>query len=159
MIWAMAALVIILMVLVAWGDLKLMLGFLALVVVVAVSLLLYDNWSDNRAAELIPLKEVDLEGFTLRPMSGAVYELTGRVLNRAAAHRLRKVAVRIEAQDCEVARPTACVTIGEITPWLHTDVPAGQARDIKEKIVFKDGRPEPMGKLQWEFEVVSTQGG
>lgn len=156
MIWAMAALIVILMALVAWGDIKLMLGFLAVVIVAGVGLISYDHWADKRAAEMIPLSEVQIAGFEVESMAGSVYELTGRVENQSTQYPLRKLAVRISAQDCEAEN---CVTIGEITSWLHTDVPAGQARDIKDKIMLKEGRPDPKGELRWKFEVVSTQGG
>lgn len=159
MIWAMAALVVILMALIAWGDIKLMLGFVALVAVAGISLIAYDYWADERAEAMIGLSEVAIEKLQMTPLAGGVYELTGRVENLAREHHLRKVAIRVSAQDCATEAGADCVTIGEITPWLHTDVPAGQARDIKEKIRFREGRPKARGELRWAYEVVSTQGG
>lgn len=157
MIWAMAALVVILMALIAWGDLKLMLAFLALVLLGGVTLLFYSHWEEQHSAELITTEQVELKAFELRPLAGAVYELTGRVLNNAQQYDLKKLEIVIRAQDCTAATPAECVTIGEVVPWLHTDIPAGQARDIKEKILFKGGRPQAKGELRWKFEVVSTQ--
>ncbi len=157
MIWAMAALVIILMALIAWGDLKLMLGFLAVVLVAGVALLFYDNWADFKSAELISPQQVELKSFTIKQLSGAVYELRGRVINNADGHHLKKIEFGIRALDCSDESGVECVTIGEIHEWLHTDIPAGQARDVKEKILFQDGRPQARGELRWEFEVISTQ--
>lgn len=159
MVWAMAALIIILMALIAWGDLKLMVGFLACVVVVAVGLLAYDHWADQRAAAMIPLSEVELQDFSIRPLAGSVHEVSGRISNKAAGYRLRRVAVRIEAQDCPPDQASGCVTIGQIQPWLDVGVPPGQARDIKDKVVFGGGTPKAKGELHWQFEVVSTEGG
>lgn len=158
MIWAMLALIVILMALVAWGDLKLMLSFVALVALTAITLLAYDHWSDSRARVLVPPGEVELQDFRLNPLAGAVYELTGRVQNHASRFTLKRISVRITAQDCTTAEPAECVAIAEEQIWLQSEVPAGQARDIKKKLVFGRRRPEAKGTLSWQFDVMATQG-
>lgn len=158
MIWAMLALIVILMALIAWGDLKLMIGFALLVAVAGISLIAYDHWADERAMAMIPLADVSIESADLKPLAGGVYELVGRVQNNSKEHVLTRVAIRIRAEDCELASGNDCVTIGETTPWLHTDVPPQQARDIKEKIRFQTGKPVARGDLRWVIEVASTHG-
>ncbi|GEM_PF-2927406 len=159
MIWAMAAFIVILMALVAWGDLKLMIGFLVLVAVAATTFLAYENWSDRRSAQRVGTSEVELLDFSLQPLAGGVFELTGRVHNHAGRYALKRLTLKVVAQDCSGGEKLECIAIGETQPVLKLNVPAGQARDIKEKVMFRDGRPQARGELRWEFDVLSTRGG
>jgi hypothetical protein len=161
MIWAMGALVVILLLLIAVGNLRLMLGFLILAIVVVGLLLFFDVSEDQRSASRIPLEQIELQDFKLVAGHRTVYELSGRVKNHSPKYGLFRLTIRVMALDCP--QPTAaresCTVIGDQEESLGVDVPAGQARDVSQRISIDATPLKPRGVLRWDFEVVTTAGG
>ncbi|WP_372765441.1 hypothetical protein [Litorivivens sp.] len=161
MIWAMGALVVILLLLVATGNLRLMLGFLVVAVVIVTALLVFDRFVDQRSASRIPPEQVELIGFSLKPGHRTVYELAGRVQNHSPDFGLFRLSLRVLGLDCPQADAVKedCLAISDQLTQLGVDVPAGQARDVEQRIRIDNAPLKPRGVLRWEFEVVSTAGG
>lgn len=160
MIWAMGALVVILLLLIATGNLRLMIGFLACVVVVITLLLVFDVFEDQRSASRIPVAQVELLDFKI-DSGRAVHELSGRIQNHSADFGLFRLQLKVSALDCETETSALndCTVIGEQIERMSVDVPAGQARDVQQRITMRDTPLLPRGVLRWKFEVVATGGG
>ena len=161
MVWAMGALVVILMLLIAVGNLRLMLGFLVVAVLIIATLLIFDKFEDQRSASRIPADQIELIDFKLAAGHRTVYELNGRVQNHSPDYGLFRLVLRVLALDCpqlEAARES-CTVIGDKVENMGVDVPAGQARDVTASIRFDATTLKPRGVLRWEFEVVATGGG
>lgn len=161
MIWAMGALVVILILLVATGNLRLMIGFLAVALVVITLLLVFDVFEERRSANLIPPQEIELIGFRMQHGHASVYELSGRVQNHSPQFGLFRLSLRVLALDCPDAQAARsdCAVIGEQLERLSVDVPAGQARDVNDRVRFADAPMKLRGVLRWEFEVAATGSG
>lgn len=161
MIWAMAALVLILLLLVALGNLRLMLGFLALAIVSIGLLLFFDMFEAQRSASRIPVEQIELQDFKLAAGHRTVYELSGRVKNHSLDYGLFHLVIRLLALDCPElgSAREACTVIADQEERLGVDVPAGQARDVSQRIGIDATPLKPRGMLRWDFEVVATTGG
>ncbi len=161
MIWAMGALVVILLLLVAVGNLRLMVGFLAITVVIISVLLVFDQFAGQRSASRVPSDQVELIGFDLKPGHRTVYELVGRIQNHSPEFGLFRLSLRVLGMDCpQPDSPTEdCLVISDQVEQLGVDIPAGQARDVEQRMRLDNAPLKPQGVLRWEFEVVSTAGG
>lgn len=161
MIWAMGALVVILLLLVAIGNLRLMMGFLASVIVVIGLLLVFDVFEDRRSASRIPVGDIELQGFNMAVSRASIFELKGRVQNHSPDYGLFRLGLRVLALDCTEVQSTrdSCTVIGDQVEQIAVDIPAGQARDVDKRIRIADAPFTPKGILRWEFEVVATGGG
>ncbi|MGB1580667.1 MAG: hypothetical protein ACPHER_04085 [Nevskiales bacterium] len=153
MIWAMAALVAVLAVLIWLGNLRLMISFLVTATIVVAALLVFDWVQDNRSASLID--------FQMRERPGVSYGMQGRVQNHSGDYRLLRLALRVLALDCaDMSQPAAqCTVIGEHDVEFAVDIPAGQARDVQQRIRFGSQPLQPRGTLRWQYEVIGTVGG
>lgn len=161
MIWAMAALVVILLLLIATGNLRLMIGFLCVVVVVITLLLVFDVFEEKRSSARIALEQIQLQDFTIEESRASIFELKGRIQNDSPEFGLFRLGLRVQALDCPDAETSVerCTVIGDQVQELSVDVPAGQARDLAKRIRFADAPLTPRGLLRWQFEVVGTGGG
>lgn len=161
MIWAMAALVAVLAVLIWLGNLRLMISFLVTATIVVAALLVFDWVQDNRSASLIEAEELELIDFQMRERPGVSYGMQGRVQNHSGDYRLLRLALRVLALDCaDMSQPAAqCTVIGEHDVEFAVDIPAGQARDVQQRIRFGSQPLQPRGTLRWQYEVIGTVGG
>lgn len=161
MVWAMGALLVILAVLIWLGNLRLMISFLVTATLVIAVLLVYDRIQDQRSAGLIDTARIELIDFEMQGRPGGAYGLSGRVHNHSPDYRLLRLGLRVQALDCpQVDTPVVqCTVIGDQTERLAVDIPAGQARDVQQRLRFGAQPLMPRGTLRWQYEVVATVGG
>lgn len=116
----------------------------------------YAEFYEGNRTSLISADEITLDNFNVRSTYGNSYEMFARLNNRSAEHVLTAVGVELNASDCvtEEAEKT-CVIVGQQETEIQTNVPAQQARDIKQQFIFPPMRPQ--GELSWSYSILYTR--
>src|SRR4249920_2889888 len=98
MVWLAVTAVLLLLVYSA-GFRKFALGLLAVLVVIVVVAILYEENKQSRALTLISPQEVQLDNLRLSSEGSYRRQLTGRIKNNSLRYTLRSVDVKITLRD------------------------------------------------------------
>lgn len=134
-------------------------SIIVLLAVVAVGIgtvVWYAEFYEGSSSRLISAEEVALDNFTVRTTYGNSYEMFARLSNRSADRVLTAVGVELSASDCTTeGGEEFCVIVGQQETEVQTNVPAQQARDIKQQFIFPPMRPQ--GELRWSYSILYTR--
>ena len=116
----------------------------------------YAEFYEGSSTSLISTDEIMLENFSVRSTYGDSYEMFARLSNKSAENALTAVGVELSASDCFIEDgEESCIIVGQQETEIQTNVPAQQARDIKQQFIFPPMRPQ--GELSWSYSVLYTR--
>lgn len=158
MVWLAVTAVLLLLVYSA-GFRKFALGLLAVLVVIVVVAILYEENKQSRALTLISPQEVQLDNLRLSSEGSYRRQLTGRIKNNSLRYTLRSVDVKITLRDCEKqeSSESTCTIVGETTEHLYVTIPPNQARDITNHVSGLSS-VSPKGKIVLNYTISEVVG-
>ena len=126
-------------------------GFVVLALVLGF-IIWYAEFHTATGPDLIGNDEVRLDNFTVKLSYGNSYKITGRLFNKSERFTVAAVGVVFTASDCvDREAETECVVVGERDREIQVEVPAQQARDIVQQLLFPPIRPQ--GELRWNYRI------
>ena len=116
----------------------------------------YAEFYEGSSSSLISTEEITLDNFSVRSTYGDSYEMFARLSNKSAENVLTAVGVELSASDCVTeGGEESCVIVGQQDTEIQTNVPAQQARDVKQQFIFPPMRPQ--GELSWSYSILYTR--
>lgn len=129
---------------------------LAVLVIAIGGVIWYAEFYESSSSSLIAIEEVDLDNFSVRITYGNSYAMFARLNNRSDKNVLTAVGVELSASDCVTeGEVESCVIVGQQETEIQTNIPAQQARDIKQQFIFPPMRPQ--GELSWDYSILYTR--
>lgn len=156
MAWLIAVAILVVALLVATGYRKSAIGLALGVLIVGVSLYLYNERQEQQETSRISISEIALENVDLKPTFRSGYDLVGTIRNNSPKYRLDGIDVTATLRDCETKDKSTCTVIGQASAYVAVTVPPEESRDFVASLHFGNDKPRARGTLAWDYQVTAV---
>ncbi len=150
--WALLAVIVVALFLLAGRYPKLAFGLFGAIVVAISSLLFFSREEAEIRRGKIDPEDVMVQHVSSVPAYGGGYRITGRIGNHHSHVELKEVVLSIVVEDCD---DTGCQPVGQQEERINLRVPAGQVRDFSMNVYL--GEVAISGTIGWQLTVTGTR--
>jgi hypothetical protein len=125
------------------------------VLIVGVSVYLYNEHEEQQATSRITASEIAMENVELRPTFRSSYDLIGTIRNNSQTYRLDGIDVTVTMRDCRSKDKSTCTLIGQASGHAVMSLPPQESRDFVVSLYFGGDRPKVKGTFAWDYEITA----